>query len=451
MTAAAQTIAAGRWAEVRAPQEQYEGTRSQILRWLKARGETVERDEPLLEIETDKVTVEIASPATGVLREMLKGAEEEIAPGELLGRIETVEADARADSAAREAQSASRAEPPSAAAGRTAAPRSERPGARPLGTELPRAASPGREPPVACSLAVPHLSPAVERLLAQHGLNSADVHGTGRGGRITVDDVLRHAAESARADRLQKHELPPPSSPPSEGKPSRRVPHSAMRKRIAEHMVRSLLQTAPHVTTVFEADFSAVLAHRARHKEEFAREGAPLTITAYLLAACVDAIRAAPEANARWTEDALEIFDTIDIGVGTALPDRGLIVPVVRNVAALGLLEIARELGRLVELAREDRLGPADVRGGTFTISNHGVSGSVLAAPIVIPQPQTAILGVGRVEKRPVVVEESGAERIVVRPRAYLTLTIDHRAMDGQDANRFLEVLVRRLETWAES
>ena len=213
-------------------------------------------------------------------------------------------------------------------------------------------------------------------------------------------------------------------------------------------MVTSLLHTAPHVTTVFEADFGAVLAHRERHRDAYASRGAPLTLTAYVIAACVDGIRAVPETNARWTEDALEIIECIDIGVGTALTGGGLIVPVIRDVAALGLDEIASRLADLTTRAREDRLTPVEVRGGTFTISNHGVSGSVLAAPIVINQPQSAILGMGKLERRPAVVDTDGEERIVVRPRCYLTLTIDHRVMDGQRANAFMDVVVRRLACW---
>jgi 2-oxoglutarate dehydrogenase E2 component (dihydrolipoamide succinyltransferase) len=428
--------------EVRAPEAEAEGTRSQLLRWLKARGEPVARDEPLLEVETDKVTVEISSPATGVLREVLKQAQEEIAPGELLARIEA------ADSLAAPASSGT-------------APERD---ARSHAAAMPEAAARGEPQPQARSGAplreAGRLSPAVMRLLAQHGLEAAAVQGSGPSGRITVDDVLRCAAGSradalsppGRADAAGARDREPdrparaPQGPQAPG--GRLVPHSPMRKRIAEHMVRSV-QTAPHVTTVFEADFSAVLAHRTRCKDEFASQGAALTLTAYVLAACVEAIRAVPEANARWTDEALEIFDRIDIGVATALADQGLIVPVIRGVDTLSLLEIARELGRLVALAREGRLAPEDVRGGTFTLSNHGVSGSLLAAPIVINQPQTAILGIGRIEKRPVVIEEGGAERIVARPRAYLTLTLDHRVMDGHRANRFLEALVKRIEAWA--
>ncbi|HTW38133.1 MAG TPA: 2-oxo acid dehydrogenase subunit E2 [Steroidobacteraceae bacterium] len=412
--------------EVRAPSEQSEGTRSQIVRWLKSAGEAVVRDEPLIEVETDKVTVEIAAPASGVLREILKQEQEEIAPGELLGRIET----RASDSIAASPVQANRA----AAVGEDAGARGRDPGAHRAAPAVQASDSAAER---RRADATGHMSPAVKRLLAERGLEPAAVRGTGQGGRITVDDVLEHVStDRARA--------PAPGSPAS----GRLIPHSALRKRIAEHMVRSLLETAPHVTTVFEADFSAVLAHRVRHREAYARAGAPLTLTAYILAACVGAIRAVPEANARWMEEALEVLERIDIGVATALPDRGLIVPVVRNVQQLTLEEIARELARLVGLAREDRLTPEDVRGGTFTISNHGVSGSLLAAPIVINQPQSAILGVGKVEKRPVVIEQPGPERIIAQPRGFVTLTIDHRVMDGHRANRFLEVLVQALEHW---
>jgi 2-oxoglutarate dehydrogenase E2 component (dihydrolipoamide succinyltransferase) len=193
-----------------------------------------------------------------------------------------------------------------------------------------------------------------------------------------------------------------------------------------------------------------VLAHRTKHRAEFEQRGASLTLTAYFVAACVDAIREVPEVNSRWTDDALEIHETVDIGVGTAVEGKGLVVPVVRAVQSLDLFGIAQALSDLVARAREDKLTPADVRGGTFTISNHGVSGSLVAAPIVINQPQSAILGVGKLEKRAVVVDANGSDAIVVRPRCYVTLTLDHRVMDGHRANRFLQVLVERLESWKD-
>jgi 2-oxoglutarate dehydrogenase E2 component (dihydrolipoamide succinyltransferase) len=266
---------------------------------------------------------------------------------------------------------------------------------------------------------------------------------------VTVEDVLRAAERGRGADTAQaqaESAAQAEAAVPAEG--VRRIPHSAVRRRIAEHMVQSLLHTAPHVTTVFEADMSAVLEDRARRREEFTRRGVPLTLTAYFVQATVAAIRVVPEANSRWTDAALEIYDAIHIGVGTAVEGKGLVVPVLRDAHARDLFETARGLDDLVSRARAGKLAPADVRGGTFSISNHGVSGSLLAAPIIINQPQSAILGVGKLEKRPVVVEEGDEEKIVVRPRCYVTLTLDHRVMDGHRANRFLEVLVHTLGAW---
>lgn len=412
--------------EIRAPAEQTEGTRSQLLRWLKGIGDAVVENEPLIEVETDKVTVEIPSPASGVLREIVKREDEEISPGELLGRMEVAEA------------------PREAAPGDT----------QPMPRLTLDASSPDAGPR-------PPLSPAVRRLLAEHGLDPSGVQGTGAGGRVTAEDVMRHVAamqaKQGVADAMDSGiartggavDLSSSAERDAAQTGIRRVPHSATRRQIAQRMVESLLHTAPHVTTVFEADLSRVLAHRERHREALAKEGAPLTLTAYFVAACVDAIREVPEANARWTDDALEIFENVNIGVATALADGGLVVPVLKNVERRDLADIARTLHDLVSRARAGRLTPADVRGGTFTISNHGVSGSLVAAPIVIPQPQSAILGVGKLERRPVVIEESGEERIVVRPRCYVTLTLDHRVMDGHRANRFMQVFVERLESWS--
>jgi len=394
--------------DIRAPSEQTEGTRSQLLRWLKRVGEPVEANEPLIELETDKVTVEVASPASGVLAEILKHEQDEIAPGELLGRI--------AAGGARVAPRA-QAEGEAARAGTVAA-------APAAAAAVPAAAGPGRQP-----------SPAVRRLLSEHGLTEDRVPGTGPGGRITVEDVLRVAAAGgapAAAGAIRSH----------------LVPHTAVRRRIAEHMAQSLLHTAPHVTTVFEADLGAVLKDRARQREEFARRGAPLTLTAYFVTAAVAAIRAVPEANSRWTDQALEIYDDIHIGIATAVEGTGLVVPVLHDAGRLDLFAIARGLEDLVSRARTARLAPADVRGGTFTISNHGVSGSLLAAPIIINQPQSAILGVGKLEQRPVVVEEGDEQKIVVRPRCYVTLTLDHRVMDGHQANRFMQTFVGTLADW---
>jgi 2-oxoglutarate dehydrogenase E2 component (dihydrolipoamide succinyltransferase) len=409
--------------EIRAPSEQTEGTRSQVQRWLKSVGDTVVENEPLIELETDKVTIEIPAPAGGVLAEILKQEQDEIAPGELLGRIQAgAEASVGVKAVAAPAQQAAQ----------TAAV-----------DDVTAAALTAH----AASLSGGRNSPAVRRLLSEHKVHASDIRGSGAGGRITVDDVLEHVAR--KPPSAAPAARPQASAPQSAG-PVRSVPHTSIRKRIAERMVESLLHTAPHVTTIFEVDLGAVLAHRAKHRADFEQRGASLTLTAYFLAACVDAIREVPEANSRWTDDALEVYETIDIGVGTAVEGKGLVVPVVRGLQSLDLFGIARALSDLVARAREDKLTPADVRGGTFTISNHGVSGSLVAAPIVINQPQSAILGVGKLEKRAVVIDANGTDAIVVRPRCYVTLTLDHRVMDGHRANRFLQVLVARLESWAD-
>jgi 2-oxoglutarate dehydrogenase E2 component (dihydrolipoamide succinyltransferase) len=419
--------------EIRAPSEQTEGTRSQILRWLKRVGEQVSENEPLIEIETDKVTVEVASPGSGVLREILRQEQEEITPGELLGWL-----DASAD-------------------GASAAPVRSAPttGSGTPGEAPARRADGGAESVRGAAGAAGQLSPAVRRLLTEHGLEPAAVQGTGQGGRVTVEDVLRAAAAQGPAggQRVPIGQPAPGGEQAAQSAPTReegvrRVPHSAMRRRTAEHMVQSLLHTAPHVTTVFEADMAAVLEDRARRRGEFSQLGVPLTLSAYFVQAAVAAIRAVPEANSRWTDAALEIFDAIHIGVATAVEGSGLIVPVLRDAHTRDLFDTARALDDLVSRARAAKLTPADVRGGTFTISNHGVSGSLVATPIVINQPQSAILGIGKLERRAAVIGEGESERIAVRPRCYVTLTLDHRAMDGHQANRFMQTFVDTLGDW---
>jgi len=395
------------------PTDQVEGTRSQVQRWLIGVGQAAKRDEPLVEIETDKVTIEVPAPADGVLVEIVAPEGTDVEPGALLARLQAGVAAAAGTAAA--------ARGPTAVAASGVA--------RPAAVAAAPAAS-GRQ------------SPAVRRLLAERGLSAESVHGSGEGGRITVEDVLAAAPGSATPA------VPAAIAPPPLAEGVRRLPHTPMRRRIAAHMVESLLRTAPHVTTVFQADMTAVLADRATRKAEFERRGHPLTLTAYFVAACVEAIRAVPEANARWAEDAILVHERIDIGVGTALPGRGLVVPVIRDAGRMDLPGIAATLGELVQKARDDGLTPADLQGGTFTISNHGVSGSLVAAPIVINQPQSAILGVGKLEKRAVVTSESGDDRIVIRPCCYVTLTIDHRVLDGHQANQFMTTLVRRLEHW---
>ncbi|HEX7727000.1 MAG TPA: 2-oxo acid dehydrogenase subunit E2, partial [Rhizomicrobium sp.] len=269
------------------------------------------------------------------------------------------------------------------------------------------------------------LPPGIRKMLADSGLDARDV--PFNGARLTREDI------QAELDRRSKA--------PAVG--VKRVPHDSMRKRIAEHLTHSV-QTAPHVTAVFEADFSAISAHRAAHKDAFAKDGANLTFTAYFVAACVQAMSAAPAVNGRWYDDRIDIYEDINIGIGTALGEKGLIVPVIHRAQALSLLDIAKRLTEMTEKARTGKLSQEDVRGGTFSISNHGVSGSLVAAPIIINQPQSAILGVGKLEKRAVVRDD----QIVIRPMAYVTLTIDHRVIDAFQTNAWLSKFVEVLETW---
>ena len=377
-----------------------EGTRATVLRWCKAVGDAVAQDEPLLELETDKVTVEVAAPVSGILIEILKQVNAEVNPDEVLARL-SLAADAPA-----------KPKPGTAAA--PAAAVSVTPAAPALAAAA--AATPDLPQP---------LSPAVRRLLQEHSLAAGDIVGTGRDGRITAQDVTRHAAAA----------------------PDTKVTHTAVRRRVAEHMVRSLTE-APHVTTLFEADLTRVLAHRLHHAADYEARGARLTLTVYFISACVRALRAHPEVNATFLPDALELHADVNIGVGTALGNKGLIVPVIHRAQDLDLFSVAQQLGRLVAAARAGKLVPEDVRGGTFTISNHGVGGSLMAAPIVINQPQVAILGVGKVERRVCVLEADGVEAIGVRSMCYLTLTIDHRALDAFQANAFLSAVVATLQQW---
>ncbi|MGI9169640.1 MAG: dihydrolipoamide acetyltransferase family protein [Caulobacteraceae bacterium] len=385
--------------DVIAPLEQ-EGTKAVVRAWFKAIGERVTEDEPLLELETDKVAVEVPSPGSGVLVELILSADAEATPGAVLGRIRIEQACGGAT-----------VQPAAALAPRT-----------PADTEVQGESE-------------TRLSPSVRRLLADSGLDPSALTGSGKGNRLTRADV---AAEIAR-----RRSAPAASTPGQ----TQRIRHDRMRRQIAEHMTRSL-SLAPHVTAVFEADFSAIAAHRRAHKADFEAAGAVLTYTAYLVAAAARAMAAAPTVNSRWHEDHLEVFADVNIGVGVALGEKGLIVPVVHRAQSLTLLDIARRLTDVTERARAGKLAPADVQGGTFSISNHGVSGSLIAAPIVINQPQSAILGVGKLEKRVVAREVGGVDAIQIRPLAFVSLTIDHRALDGVQTNAWLTRFAEMLEGW---
>ena len=390
--------------DVRVPDEQ-EGTKAVVRAWLKQVGEMVAVNDPLVELETDKVTQEVPAPAAGVLSEILLNTDDEAVPGALLGRID---AEGAAQSVRPEPVEGS----PSPAAPKVRGQFLDK-----LGTNG------GGET---------RLSPSVKRACLQHGIDPTKIQGSGRGGRVTREDVDREVARGS------------PKAASAKPFAGADIPHDRMRLKIAENMVRAVSE-APHVTALFEADFSAVAAHKAA----LAAKGTKLSYTAYIVKAAAEAMAVAPAINGRWESDRIAVSPTIDIGVGTALGDKGLVVPVVKDAGSLSLEQIGAKLDDLTRRARDGTLTGADVSGGSFTISNHGVSGSLLASPIILHSGQAAILGIGKLEKRVVVREVDGQDAILVRPMAYVTLTIDHRVVDGHQTNAWLTRFVETIESWS--
>jgi 2-oxoglutarate dehydrogenase E2 component (dihydrolipoamide succinyltransferase) len=409
-----------------------EGT---ITRWLKAEGDEVEEYEPLVEVNTDKVDTEVPSPADGTLLKILVVEGVTATAGSLLAWIgapgeaipEGEQAPGLAPAPAQPPAASIETEPPASPAPVAEAPMETviRAAAASGGPTLV-ARRPGRDQKLG------FISPVVARMATEHGLDLSQIEGTGQEGRITKQDVLAYLAAPAPAL---------PSVQPT-GAPGELLALSPVRKAIADHMVRSV-HTSPHVTTVMEADLSQVVAHRAAHKADFARDGANLTFTAYFVSASVAALKMHPLVNASWTDAGIQLHREINIGMATALAEGGLIVPVIEGADGLSLLGIARAVNDLAERARSKKLQPAEVRGGTFTITNHGTSGSLFATPI-INQPQCAILGVGVIQKRVVVIQDA----IAIRPMVYLSLTFDHRILDGAIADYFLGKVVEVLQAF---
>ena len=390
--------------EIRVPDEQ-EGTKAVVRAWLKQIGDAVAENDPLVELETDKVTQEVPSPAAGVLTEIVLNTDAEAVPGALLGRISTKDAPSEQ--------------------------------ATPAKADQPSVRSQAAPPQQPVSEIETRLSPSVRRACLQHGIDPSRISGTGRNGRITREDVDRLVASATVVSVGERATAQPRNFSAQD------IPHDRMRMTIAENMVRAVSE-APHVTAVFEADFSAIAAH----KTAMAARGTKLSYTAYMVRAAAEAMAVAPAINGRWEKDRIAISPTIDIGVGTALGEKGLVVPVVKDAGSLSLEQVGSELEDLTRRAREGKLDRSDVSGGSFTISNHGVSGSLLAAPIILHQGQAAILGVGKLEKRVIVREVGGQDAILVRPMAYVTLTIDHRVVDGHQTNAWLSRFVQILESW---
>lgn len=374
-----------------------EGT---IVRWNKAVGDPVDRDEPLFEISTDKVDAEIPSPIAGVLTEIRVPAGETVPIDSVVAVI---------------GQSDSEARPPAAAD----APADEQAGSTAGAESLPAAAAARGNAPAGRGL-----SPLVRRLAREHGVDLSAVRGTGAGGRITKADVLQHV-ESRQAG-------------------ARTEPLTAMRRRIAEHMAASR-RTAAHAHTVFDVDFTHAARLRERRKADYEQAGAKLTHLAFIARAVLDALAEVPLVNASLDGDSIAYREDVGLGIAVALDD-GLIVPVIKRAQGMSVMELSRGIADLAERARTRRLMPGEVEGGTFTITNHGSFGSLLGMPI-INQPQLAILGVGVIEKRPVAVDDA----IAVRLRAYLTLGFDHRIIDGAVADRFMAAVRRHIEQFDES
>ncbi len=427
-----------------------EGT---VTQWLRQEGETIQEFESLLEVNTDKVDSEIPSPAGGTLLKILVPAGTTVRAGTILAWIgQPGEAIPEGGGP----QSTHAAEP---------APQAEAP-----------APPPAPAPAAGRDRDLGFISPVVARLAREQGVDLTRVKGTGEGGRITKKDVLAFLAAPpptqaeppawetpGEGDLFRPTELmftagappstaptPPKAAPPPPAPPAptaqagdRLVPLDTLRKSIAAHMVLSK-HTSPHVTTVMEANLQRVVAHREAHKAAFARDGVNLTYTAYWISALVAALKAVPLVNSSWTEEGILIHSAIHIGMATSLGADGLIVPVIKHADGLSLLGLARSINDLAERARARRLQPDEVKGGTCTITNHGISGSLFATPI-INQPQCAILGVGAIQKRPVVIEDA----IAIRPMVYLSLTFDHRILDGAAADLFLSTVVHTLQDWS--
>ena len=453
----------------------FEGT---ITKWLKKPGDKVERDEPLFEISTDKVDAEIPSPSAGVLKE-IKVPEGQTVPIQTI--VAVIDGDGSASAPApapAPATSAPAATPaPAAPAAMAATPKPAAPAPIPFPSAAP-ASSAAQAAPAASAERI-HSSPLVRRMAKEHGIDLSTLEGSGAGGRITKQDIEAAIAASsgeapagapaaAPTAAARPIPLPAPSAGAQPGAaaahgsqfipalqvgvPRERLyfgnyevhPLSVMRQKIAEHMVASQ-HVSPHVYSVDEVDMSKIAALRAKSKEEFEkRYETKLTFMPFFVKAAVAGLRAYPIVNASLDGTNVVLHKEINIGIAVAL-DWGLIVPVVKGADEKNLLGIQRNLNDLAERARAKKLKPEEVQEGTFSITNPGVFGGLFGLP-VISQPNVAILGLGAIEKRPVVVEDA----IAIRSMCYVTLSYDHRVVDGAIAHQFLHKVKETLENWAE-
>jgi 2-oxoglutarate dehydrogenase E2 component (dihydrolipoamide succinyltransferase) len=446
-----------------------EGT---IVRWIKKVGDTVDRDEPLFEISTDKVDAEIPSPAAGVLADIAVKEGETVAVNSVVATIrqegEASEASERAAAAppapVQPSRGAERAATSTQAQGDgspTPAPVKSRANGSEQAEPLSPMASARQAEPATDDLRRQKSSPLVRRIAKEHNVDITQIEGSGIGGRVTKHDILGYldsgsgtrdqgvgtrdsalkARESGLAARDSRAELPPGSRMPDPGSRVEIRPLSVMRKKIAEHMILSR-RTSAHVHSVFHVNFSTVEKIRQQKKADYERLGARLTYMAFIAKAVIDALRRHPIINASLDGDSVIYRKDIHLGVAVAL-ESGLIVPVVKNADEKNVLGLSRAIADVAERARSKQLKPDEVHGGTFTITNPGQYGAQFGMPI-INQPQVAILGVGTIEKRPVVVDEA----IAIRTMAYLTLGYDHRLVDGAVADQFMSDVKNQLENF---
>jgi 2-oxoisovalerate dehydrogenase E2 component (dihydrolipoyl transacylase) len=388
-----------------------------VIKWLKKEGDSVSELEPLLEVNTDKVDTEIPAPASGTVLKIL--AEEGVPAkvGAVLALIGKPGESVEGSSSSTLMKTKSKVE-------------SQTSVAPPPGTLDVRPST---------KQDIGFISPVVAKIAAEHSVNLQQVQGTGLNGRITKNDVLAFVEGGKQKDiPVTRH--PSPVAPLIG---DQMITHTVIRRQIAEHMVMSK-HTSPHVLTVMEADMNRVVKHRSLNKEVFARDGVKLTFTAYFMMAIVAGLKAYPNVNSSWTEEGILVHKAINLGMATSLGEEGLIVPVIKGADNLSLLAMARAVNDLAHRARSKKLQPDEVKGGTFTLTNHGTSGSLFAFP-VINQPQSGILGVGAMQKRVVVIDDA----IAIRPMVYLSFVFDHRILDGASADRFLMKVKETLENWS--
>ncbi|HLV96280.1 MAG TPA: 2-oxoglutarate dehydrogenase, E2 component, dihydrolipoamide succinyltransferase [Candidatus Acidoferrales bacterium] len=450
----------------------FEGT---ITKWLKKPGDKIDRDEPLFEISTDKVDAEIPSPAAGVLKEVKVNEGQTVPVQTVVAVIEVDGAGAQAASPAPAKPQAAQ-QPPVAAQPPAAGQRKPEP-AKPAtipAPPIPAASKAPAPPAAAASTEKIRSSPLVKRMAREHNIDLSQVPGTGAGGRVSKNDILQAieggGAEGAEAGEAPSAPIPfrapaapPPPPPPATGGaamaaletavPREKMyfghyevqPMSVMRQRIAEHMVLSK-RVSPHVYSVDEVDVTGIAAVRAKNKEKFEQTaGTKLTFMPFFVRAAVEGLRAYPTVNASVDGTNVVLHKECNIGIAVAL-DWGLIVPVVKNAEEKNFLGIARTINDLAERARAKKLKPDEVAESTFSITNPGVFGGLFGLP-VINQPNVAILGVGAIEKRPVVIDDA----IAIRSMVYLTLSYDHRVVDGAAAHQFMGKVKHTLENWTEA